>query len=147
MFYNQMKKILGLERRRFPRYPTAMEVEFYIWNAVERKPRTGKAQGFLANISGKGAHLQTNNIRIEDSHIMLDSDSTQNILILDFAPSTETPSWSIKAQVLSYKRVATKCNFQFDVRLQFIEVSADQRQHLEAMIKSNSFHSNPSPIL
>jgi hypothetical protein len=134
-----LKKYLGLERRGLPRYTTAVDIEFYVWDAVRRKPRTGKAPGRLTEISLDGACLQTNNILVDGHHLLRDKDlEGETPLILELPPSGEETAWSVKAQVIWYNRNEASHPFQFDVGLKFFYDSETERQNLKSLIKSAS---------
>ncbi len=133
----KLRKILRLDRRRAPRYRTAIEAEFYIWNAVEGRPCTGKAQGRLSNISRKGACLETDNVQIGNYHLLRDMERDgKTLLILDIPSPSDEATWSVQAKVLSYDRFVQKTRFQFDVRLQFVNLSEAAQQSLGALLKS-----------
>lgn len=132
-----LKKYLGLERRQLPRHTGGVDVEFYVWDAVQHKPRTGKISGRLTEISLEGACLQTNNIIIDGHHILRDNDlEGETPLVIEFPPSPEGVPRSLKAQVIWYNRTATNRPFQFDVGLKFHDISETERQHLRDLIKS-----------
>lgn len=132
-----LRKYLGLERRRFTRYSASVEVEFHVWDAVAQQPRTGRVRGRLTDISLNGACLQTNHTLIEGHHLLLDNDLEGNTpLVLNFPAESEGTHWTLQAQVLWYNRSSEERKYQFDVGLQFVKLSPDQRQHLEALLKS-----------
>jgi hypothetical protein len=134
-----LKKYLGLERRSLPRHTMGVEVEFYVWDAAHKKPRTGKVSGRLTEISLEGACLQTNSILIDGHHILRDNDlEGQTPLVVDLPPSTEGVPRSLKAQVIWYNRNDSNRPFQFDVGLKFNDISEPERQHLRDLIKSTS---------
>lgn len=132
-----IRKYLGLERRRFTRYPASVEVEFHVWDAVAQQPRTGKVRGRLTDISSDGACLQTNHTLIEGHHLLLDNDLEGNTpLVLSLPVEGEGTRWTLQAQVVWYNRSSVERKYQFDVGLQFVKLTPDQRQHLEALFKS-----------
>ena len=134
-----LKKYLGLERRHLPRHTAGLAVEFFVWDAGQQKPRTGKLSGRLGEISLEGACLQTNNILIDGYHILRDNDlEGETPLVVDLPPSAEGVPWSIKARVMWYNRNAANRPFQFDVGLKFLDVSETERQRLRDLIKSAS---------
>jgi hypothetical protein len=134
-----LKKYLGLERRGLPRYMAAVDVEFYVWDAVRRKPRTGKVAGRLTEISLEGACLQTNNILIDGHHLLRDKDlEGETPLVLDLPPPGEGGLWSVRAQVIWYNRNEAGHPFQFDVGLKFLYTSETERQNLKSLIRSTS---------
>jgi len=134
-----LKKYLGLERRQLPRHTAGVEAEFYVWDAAQKKPRTGKISGRLIAISLEGACLQTNSILIDGHHILRDNDlEGQTPLVVDLRPSTEGVPRSLKAQVIWYNRNVSNRPFQFDVGLKFIDIPEPERQHLRDLIKSVS---------
>jgi hypothetical protein len=57
-------------------------------------------------------------------------------LVLSLPAEGEATSWTIQAQVLWYNRGAVERKYQFDVGLQFVKLSAEQRQHLEVLCRS-----------
>ena len=133
----KIRKILRLDRRRVPRYRTAIEAKFYVWDAVEERPRTVRALGRLSNISRKGACLETDHVQIGDYHLLRDMEGDgKTLLILDIPSTSEETIWSVQAKVLSYDRFVKKTRFQFDVRLQFVNLSEGAQQNLGALIKS-----------
>jgi hypothetical protein len=132
-----LRKILRLDRRRVPRYRTAIEAKFYIWDAVEGRPCTAKAPGRLSNISRKGACLETDNVQIGNYHLLRDMDGDgKTFLILDIPSTSGEADWSVQAKVLSYDRFVSKTRFQFDVRLQFVNLSEADQRNLGALLKS-----------
>ena len=134
-----LRKYLGLDRRSHSRYPVAVEVKFQIWDSATQKPRTEKVRGRLTNISASGACLQTNHMLIEGYHLLLDNDpSGQTPLVLTLPLSTGEGQWDIKAQVLWYNKVAGERRYQFDVGLSFVDVSATERENLNALLKSQN---------
>ena len=64
------RKYFAIERRQQVRYPSAINVEFYVCNGVTNNPLTTKGTGRLVNISRKGARLQTNTVRIGSYHLV-----------------------------------------------------------------------------
>jgi hypothetical protein len=134
-----LKKYLGLERRRLSRYRTAVDVEFYVWDAAQQKPRTGKAFGRLTEISLEGACLQTSHVLIDGHHILRDNDLEGGTpLVLDLPPSVEGVPRSVKAQIIWYNRISANRAFQFDVGLKFLDISETEKQNLRSLIKSAS---------
>ena len=132
-----IRKYLGLERRRFTRHSASVEVEFHVWDAVAEQPRTGKVRGRLGDISLNGACLQTNHTLIEGHHLLLDNDLEGNTpLVLSLPAEGEGTPWTLQAQVIWSNRGAAERKYQFDVGLQFVKLTAEQRQHLEALCKS-----------
>jgi hypothetical protein len=133
----KLRKIFRLDRRRVPRYTTAIEADFYVWNAMEGRPCTARAQGRLSNISRRGACLQTDNVQIGNYHLMRDMDRDgRTLLILDIPSGSDETIWSLQAKVLSYDRFVEKTRFQFDVRLQFVNLSEATQQNLGTLLKS-----------
>ncbi len=134
-----LKKYLGLERRHLSRYKTTVDVEFYVWDAPQQKPRTGKVTGRLTEISFEGACLRTSHIIVDGHHIMRDNDLEGGTpLVLDLPPSVEGVPRSVKAQVIWYNRVSDNGPFQFDVGLRFIDITAAEKQTLRSLVKSAS---------
>ncbi|MCX5906308.1 MAG: PilZ domain-containing protein [Deltaproteobacteria bacterium] len=129
--------MLHLERRRFPRYRAMVNVALYIFDAIGKKPLTGKVPGCLTDISRKGGCLQTNYTRLENYHILLDADRNgKTVLCLDLPPASDGTPVSLKANVVSYNRIDARRQFQFDIRLQFPTLSSNEWQHLEGLINS-----------
>jgi hypothetical protein len=132
-----LRKYLGFDRRRHARTPAAVEVEFYIWDTINQKPRTGKVKGRLTDISPEGACLQTNHTLIEGHHILLDEDQEgKTPLIVDLPSATEGDPWTAKAQVLWYNRVETGRPFRFDVGLKFLDLSTAELERLKTLLSS-----------
>ena len=132
-----LKKYLGLERRSHDRYKAAVEVEFQVWDDLEKKPRTGKVRGQLTEISQIGACLQTNQTLIEGHHLLLDNDPEGNTpLILSMPSSSKQDQWNIKAQVLWYNKIETERRYQFDVGLNFVDLSSTERENLKSLLGS-----------
>ena len=134
-----LKKYFGLDRRTHSRYPTAVDVEFQIWDADKQEPRTGKVQGLLTDISPIGACLQTNHMLIEGYHLLLDNDPGGKTPLAVALPSASgEDSWTIKAQVLWYNKIEAERKFHFDVGLNFVDVSPSEKENLYALLKSLS---------
>jgi hypothetical protein len=134
-----LKKYLGLERRKLPRHTAGVPVEFFVWDAAQQKPRTGKLSGRLGEVSLEGACLQTNSILIDGFHILRDNDlEGETPLVVDLPPSAEGIPCSIKAQVMWYNRNALHSPFLFDVGLKFLDISETERQRLRDLIKAAS---------
>jgi c-di-GMP-binding flagellar brake protein YcgR len=134
-----LRKYLGLERRRYSRFSAAVDVEFQVWDSVEKKPRTDKVQGRLTDISPIGACLQTNQMLIQGHHLHLDNDPAGNTpLVLTISSSGEEGPWSIKAQVLWYNKFESERKYQFDVGLSFVDVSQTEREKLVSLLRSLS---------
>ena len=134
-----LKKYFGLDRRCHSRYPAAMDLEFQVWDTVKQKPRTGKVQGRLTDISPTGACLQTNHMLIEGFHLLLDNDpegKTPLALTLPSPPGADR--LILKAQVLWYNKIEAQRRYQFDVGLAFVEVSPSEKENLHALLKSIS---------
>jgi hypothetical protein len=134
---DKLRKILRLDRRRTPRYVTAIKTNFYVFDAVEGRPHTAKVPGRLSNISRKGACLQTDHVQIGNYHLLRDMERDgKTLLILDLPSSADGKTWSVQAKVLSYDRFVEKLQFQFDVRLQFVNLSEAAQQNLGALLKT-----------
>ena len=132
----EFKKYLGRERRRFSRYPVALAVEFYVWDIRRHEALTEKVQGLLTDISHQGACLQSNRTMIGGHHLLLDDDLEGNTPVLLTLPSSpEEDPLLIQAQVLWYNRVSVERKYQFDIGVKFVNLSSDQQQRLEALIK------------
>jgi len=131
-----LRKYLGLERRRHSRYSAAVDVEFQVWDSVEQRPRTDKVQGQLTDISPIGACLQTNHMLIQGHHLHLDNDPAGNTpLVLTLSSSGEGDPWTIKAQVLWYNKFESERKYQFDVGLNFVDVSPTEREKLISLLR------------
>ena len=131
------RKYLALERRRQPRYPIAIDVEFYVWDKVTKKPLTAKVTGRLVNISGKGARLQTNTVRIGSHHLVVSGGlEGESALILEFSTSSEGIPWILKAQILWYNAISAEGGFKFEFGIGFVDISPSQKKCLESVIKS-----------
>jgi c-di-GMP-binding flagellar brake protein YcgR len=134
-----IKKYLGLERRGHSRYSAVVDVEFQVWDSVEKKPRTDKVQGRLTEISPIGACLQTNHMLIQGHHLHLDNDPAGNTpLVVTVSSSVEEEPWSIKAQVLWYNKFESERKHQFDVGLSFVDVSPTEKEKLISLLRSLS---------
>jgi hypothetical protein len=132
-----MRKNSGSDRRTLTRNTASMEVEFHVWNAAEKRPLTKKVPARLTNISSKGACLQTNQTIIDGYHLMLHDDVEGGTpLVLDFPPSPDGTSLTVKAQVLWYNRFPAEEKFRFNVGLKFMDFSPTERKQLESLIKS-----------
>ena len=138
-----LKRYIRRERRRDPRHPISMEVEFYVWDAAKGKARTGKARGCLTAVSMKGACLQTDHLQMEGHHLFLDDDPRGKTLLAVEMPSpAEEKPWVIQAKIISYDKVPTRRKHQFDVRLRFVNPSETDLKNLEMLIKSQSSQKN-----
>jgi c-di-GMP-binding flagellar brake protein YcgR len=132
-----LRKYFGLERRRHLRYSAVVDVKFQVWDSVEEKPRTDKVQGRLTDISPIGACLQTNHMLIQGHHLHLDNDPAGNTpLVLTIFSSVEKDPWTIKAQVLWYNKFEGQRKYQFDVGLNFVNVSQTEREKLISLLRS-----------
>ena len=134
-----MKKDSDPDRRSVDRNVATIDVEFHVWDAVEKKPLTRKVQGRLTNISPKGACLQTSQPLIDGYHLMRDKDIDGGTpLILDLPASPQGTPFTIKAQVLWYNRIPPEGTFHFNLGLEFVEVSSAEQKQLENLIRSAS---------
>lgn len=134
-----LKKIFRQERRQFSRHPIYTEVEFYIWDTVTRRPRTDRVRGCLTAVSIKGACLQTNELLIGGHHLLLDNDPFGKAVLMIEAPrSSGEPAWKVQANVISYNKRTERRRYQFDVRLQFMNLSSKEMENLEQWIRSIS---------
>ena len=134
-----LKKYFGLDRRSHSRFPAAVDVEFQVWDAEKKQPRTAQVRGRLTDMSPIGACLQTNHMLIEGHHLLLDNDpggKTPLVITLP-SPSGGEP-WTIKAQVLWYNKFEAQRKYQFDVGLNFVDVSPTEKENLHALLKSIS---------
>jgi hypothetical protein len=134
-----MKKDSDPDRRSVSRSTASIDVEFHVWDAVEKKPLTRKVQGRLTNISPRGACLQTNQPLIDGYHLMRDNDLEGGTpLILDLPASPVGGPFTIKSQVLWYNRISPEGPFHFNVGLKFVDISLTERKQLEDLIRSTS---------
>jgi hypothetical protein len=134
-----LKKIFHKDRRRYPRYTIYTEVEFYIWDTIGHRPRTDRVRGCLTQVSIKGACLQTNEILIEGYHLLLHNDpSGKAVLMIEVPSSSGAPAWKVQADVISYNKRAERRRYQFDVHLQFVNLSSVDMKNLEQWIRSIS---------
>lgn len=134
-----LKKFFRQERRRYPRHPIYTEVDFYIWDTVSRRPRTDRVRGCLTAVSIKGACLQTNELLIEGHHLLLDNDPFgKAVLMIEVPSSSGAPAWKVQADVISYNKRTERRRYQFDVRLQFVNLSSIEMKNLEQWIRSLS---------
>ena len=134
-----LKKYLRRERRRYPRHSICTEVEFCVWDTVTRRPRTEKAKGCLTAISVKGACLQTNQLQMGGHHLFLDSDPKGRTVLMVEVPSVAgEPPWSIQARNIAYDKHPENRQYQFDVRLQFVDAGAAEVKNLEQLMKAQS---------
>ena len=134
-----LKKYLGLERRGHPRYAATVEVEFQVWDSVKYEARTEKVRGRLVDISPIGACLQTNHMLIEGHHLHLDNDPEgKTPLLVTITSSPEGDPWTIKAQVLWYNKFEGERKHQFDVGLNFVDISPRERRNLNTLLESFS---------
>jgi len=130
-----IKKYLGLERRRFSRYATAVDVMFHVWDARKEKPLTPRVQGRLTDISQGGACLQTNQTLIEGYHLLLDKDMEgQTPVILEVQQAAGSEPFTIQAQVLWYNQVTSERKYKFDVGLEFVDLTSEQRERLNTLL-------------
>ncbi len=130
------RKYFALERRAEPRYSIAVDVQFYVWSEIAEKPLTGKVPGRLVNISSRGACLKTNTVRIGYHHLSINNDlEGKTPLHLEFPPSPEGPSWTLKAQILWYNRIRHEDDFKFEFGLAFSHLSPAQQKGIESLIK------------
>lgn len=134
-----LKKFLRKERRHHPRHPIYTEVEFYIWDTVTRRPRPNRAKGCLTAVSVKGACLQTNELLIGGHHLLLDNDPEgKAVLMIENPSSSGEPAWKVQANVISYNKRPERRRYQFDVRLQFVNLSSEEMKNMEKWIRSIS---------
>ena len=134
-----LKKFLRQERRRYPRHPIYTEVEFFIWDTVSRRPRSDRVKGCLSAVSIKGACLQTNELLIGGHHLLLDNDPEgKAVLMIEIPSSRGEPAWKVQANVISYNKRTERRRYQFDVRLQFMNLSSGEMKNLEKWIRTLS---------
>jgi hypothetical protein len=62
------------------------------------------------------------------------------------SPTGEGP-WKVQAKVISYDKHPDQRRYQFDIRLQFVNLSPADLKSLEQLIRSKSFSesNHPSP--
>ncbi len=129
------RKYFALERRRQHRYPTGIDVEFYVWDRATKKPLTPKVTGRLVDISRKGACLQTNTVRIGYLHLVISGGlEGETALILEFPPSSEGVPWTLRAQILWYNAIYAEFKFEFGIA--FVDIPPTEQKCLESVIKS-----------
>ena len=134
-----LKKYLGLDRRTHSRFPAAVDVDFRVWDADRQEPVTAEVRGRLTDLSPIGACLQTNHMLIEGHHLLLDNDPTgKTPLAITLPSSSGDESWTLKAQVLWYNKYEAERKYQFDVGLNFVDVSPSEQKKLYALLKSFS---------
>jgi hypothetical protein len=132
-----LRKFLRQERRRYPRHSIYTEVEFYIYDTVNRSPLPDRARGCLTALSIKGACLQTNELLIGGHHLLLDNDPDgRAVLMIEIPSSSGGPALKVQANVISYNKRTEKRRYQFDVRLQFVNLSSAEIKNLEKWIRS-----------
>jgi hypothetical protein len=130
------RKYFALERRRRPRYPIAIDVEFYVWDEGTKKPASAKVTGRLVNISLKGGCLQTNTARIGYHHLVVNNDlEGKTPLILEFPPSSEGIPRRLKSQILWYNKIGIEGEFKFKFGIGFVDIPSSEQKHLESLIK------------
>lgn len=131
------RKYLALERRRQPRYPIAIDAEFYVGDKVTKNPLTAKVTGRLVDISGEGARLQTNAVRIGYHHLVISGGlEGKSAVILEFPTSSEGMPWILKTQILWYNTIGAEGEFKFEFGIVFVDISLNQKKCLESVIKS-----------
>ena len=134
-----LKNYLRGERRRYPRHSVCTDVEFLIWDTITRRPRTDKAKGCLTAVSIKGACLQTNQLQMGVHHLFMDNDPRgRTVLMIEVPSSNGEPPWRIQARIISYDKYPGHRQYQFDVRLQFVNASAAEIKNLEDLMKAQS---------
>ncbi len=134
-----LRNYLRGERRRYPRHPVCTEVEYCIWDTLTRRPRTDKAKGCLTAVSIKGACLQTNQLQMGVHHLLLDNDPRgRTVLMIEVPSSNGEPPWKIQARVISYDKYPGHRQYQFDVRLQFVNATPAEIKNLEDLVKAQS---------
>jgi hypothetical protein len=76
---------------------------------------------------------------IEGYHLLLDNDPTGKTPLAITLPSPSgDESWTIKAQVLWFNKYEAERKYQFDVGLNFVDVSRSEQKKLHALLKSLS---------
>jgi hypothetical protein len=134
-----MKKDSSPDRRSVSRNAASIDLEFHVWDVVEKKPLTRKLQGRLTNISPKGACLQISQPLIDGYHLMRDNDLEGGTpLVLDLPASPRGGPFTIKSQILWYNRIDPEGPFHFNVGLKFVDISPTERKQLEDLIRSTS---------
>lgn len=131
-----LKKYLRRERRHVPRHPICEEVEFYVWDTRRKRAHTGRARGCLTSVSTRGACLQTNSLQLGDYHLLLDDDPRGSMVLAIEGPSPSgEKTWTLQAKIISYDKFPEKRKYQFDVHLQFVNISPTDLRSLEQLIK------------
>ena len=106
-------------------------------DGITRKPRTAKIPGRLTAVSRRGACLQIQSLQIENYHLLLDNHPAKgNLLLIEVQPTPEEETRIIKTRVLSYDKSQEKRKFQFDVRLEFVDMDGAELDYIESLIKS-----------
>lgn len=135
-----LKKYIARERRRYPRHPVCMDVDFFVWDTLTRRPRTGKAKGCLTAVSVKGACLQTGQLQMGNHHLFLDNDpGGRTVVMIEMPSASGEPPWKIQARVVSYDKRPERKQYPFDVRLQFFNPTPAEIKSIEQLIKTSTF--------
>jgi len=134
-----LKKYIRGERRRYPRHAVSTDVDFFVWDTLTRRPRTGKVRACLTAVSVKGACLQTRQLQMGNHHLFLDNDpGGRTVVMIEIPSPSGEPPWKIQARVVSYDKRPERKQYPFDVRLQFVNPTPAEIKNIEQLIKSNS---------
>jgi hypothetical protein len=132
-----MEKKPFSERRSVTRNAASIDVQFHVYGAAEKKPLTRKVPGLLVNLSAKGACLEIGQPMIDGYHLMRDDDAEGGTpLILDLPASGDGNPFTLKAKVLWYNRIPGGTQFHFRVGIKYIDVSPEEKKHLENLIRT-----------
>jgi len=127
-----MEKKPFKERRSENRKAASIGVQFHVYDTAEKRPLTRKEPGLLVNLSMKGACLEIGQPMIDGYHLMRDDDvEGATPLILDLPASGDDGPFTLKARVLWYNRIPGETQFRFRVGIKFIDISAEEKKHLE----------------
>jgi len=125
------------ERRSENRKAASIDVQFHVYDTAEKRPLTRKVPGLLVNLSAKGACLEIGQPMIDGYHLMRDDDTEgATPLILDLPASGDGSPFTLKAKVLWYNRIPGETQFRFRVGIKFIDVSPEEKKHLENLIRT-----------
>ena len=132
-----MEKKPFTERRSENRKAASIDVQFHVYDTAEKRPLTRKVPGLLVNLSAKGACLEIGQPMIDGYHLMRDDDvEGATPLILDLPASGDGSPFILKAKVLWYNRIPGEAQFRFRVGIKFIDVSPEEKKHLENLIRT-----------
>jgi hypothetical protein len=125
------------DRRSLARSAVSIDVQFHVYDSAEKKPLTRKVPGRLANISVKGACLDTGQTLIDGYHLMLNDDIDGGTpLLVDMPACGDGGPFTSRARVLWYNRIPGGTEFRFSVGIKFIDVSPEEKKQLENLIRT-----------